>query len=49
MEDTEKIQTERLIEENRRLKIAVEELSALNDIATAITTNKSLEDVIELN
>ncbi len=36
------------IEENRRLKIAIEELSALNDVATAITSNQSVEDVIDL-
>lgn len=48
MEDTEKIQTDRLLEENRRLKIAIEELSALNDIATAITSNQSVEDVVDL-
>ena len=35
-------------EENRRLKIAIEELSALNDVATAITSNQSVEDVIDL-
>ncbi len=48
MEDTENIQLERVLEENRRLKIAIDELAALNDIATAITSNQSLEDVIDL-
>jgi sigma-B regulation protein RsbU (phosphoserine phosphatase) len=48
MEDIEINQLDRLIEENRRLKIAIDELSALNDIATAITSNQSLEDVIDL-
>ncbi len=38
----------KLTEENRRLKIAIEELSALNDVATAITSNQSVEDVIDL-
>ncbi len=38
----------KLSEENRRLKIAIDELAALNDIATAITSNQSVEDVIEL-
>ena len=48
MEDIEKIQLDRLLEENRRLKIAIDELSALNDIATAITSNQSVESVIDL-
>ncbi len=38
----------KLTEENKRLKIAIDELAALNDIATAITSNQSVEDVIEL-
>ncbi len=38
----------KLQEENFRLKTAVEELSILNDIATAITSTQSLEKVIEL-
>jgi serine phosphatase RsbU (regulator of sigma subunit) len=38
----------KLQEENFRLKNAVEELSILNDIATAITSTQSLEKVIEL-
>jgi sigma-B regulation protein RsbU (phosphoserine phosphatase) len=48
MEDIETNQLHRLIEENRRLKIAIDELSALNDIATAITSNQSVESVIDL-
>ena len=38
----------KLQDENFRLKNAVEELSILNDIATAITSTQSLEKVIEL-
>jgi len=38
----------KLLEENQRLKTAVEELSILNDIATAITSTQSLEKVIAL-
>jgi sigma-B regulation protein RsbU (phosphoserine phosphatase) len=38
----------RLDEENRRLKIAVEELTILNDIATAIASTLSLDGVMEL-
>lgn len=38
----------KLEKENLRLKTAVEELSILNDIATAITSTQSLEKVIEL-
>ena len=48
MEDIETNQLNKLIEENRRLRIAIDELSALNDIATAITSNQSLEIVIDL-
>ena len=48
MEDIATNQLDRLIEENRRLKIAIDELSALNDIATAITSNQSVESVIDL-
>ncbi len=44
--DTSRVKT--LEEENRRLKIAIEELSALNDVATAISSNQSVEDVIDL-
>lgn len=38
----------RLQEENERLKIAVEELKILNDIATAISSTMSLEDIMGL-
>ncbi|MDD3641938.1 MAG: SpoIIE family protein phosphatase [Candidatus Krumholzibacteria bacterium] len=38
----------RLEEENRRLKSAVEELSIINDISTAINSTLSLEKIIEL-
>ena len=37
-----------LVAENQKLKIAVEELSILNDIATAITSTQSLEKIIAL-
>ncbi len=37
-----------LEEENNRLRIAVEELSILNDIATAITTTQSVEQIVDL-
>jgi phosphoserine phosphatase RsbU/P len=46
MTDTSKVKV--LEEENRRLKIAIDELSALNDVATAISSNQSVEDVIDL-
>ena len=39
MIENESSQTSLLNEEIRRLKIAIEELSALNDVATAITSN----------
>ncbi len=48
MNTEETIISNRLEEENRRLKAAVEELSILNDIATAITSTQSLEQIIEL-
>lgn len=38
----------RLEEENRRLRSAVEELSIINDISTAINSTLSLEKIIEL-
>jgi len=38
----------RLEEENRRLKTAVEELSILNDVAIAITSTQTIENIIEL-
>lgn len=37
-----------LIAENLKLKLAVEELSILNDVATAITSTQSLEKIIAL-
>ena len=37
-----------LREENQKLKIAVEELAILNDIATAITSTQSLEKIVDL-
>jgi sigma-B regulation protein RsbU (phosphoserine phosphatase) len=37
-----------LTEENKRLRVAVEELSVLNDIATAITSTQSLEQIVDL-
>ena len=41
-------QLNRLTEENTRLRLAVEELSILIDIATAITSTQSLEQIVEL-
>jgi sigma-B regulation protein RsbU (phosphoserine phosphatase) len=48
--DTEVIlkNEEKIIEENRRLRVAVEELSALNEIATAVTSTQPLEQIVEL-
>jgi sigma-B regulation protein RsbU (phosphoserine phosphatase) len=37
-----------LVDENRRLRAAVEELSALNEIATAITSTQTLEQIVDL-
>ncbi len=37
-----------LAEENRRLRLAIEELSVLNDIATAIASTQSLNEVVNL-
>ncbi len=37
-----------LAEENKRLRIAIEELSVLNDIATAISSTQSLTEVVNL-
>jgi hypothetical protein len=39
---------ERLSKENLRLKSAVEELSILNDIATAIASTQSLDQITKL-
>lgn len=41
-------QADLLTEENKRLRVAVEELSVLNDIATAITSTQSLEQIVDL-
>lgn len=41
-------QVERLIQENQRLKKAVEELSVLNEIATAINSTWSLDKIVNL-
>jgi sigma-B regulation protein RsbU (phosphoserine phosphatase) len=41
-------QLDRLEKENERLRLAIEELSILNDIATAITSTQSLEQIVEL-
>jgi len=41
-------QTEQLISENRRLKRAVDELSILNEIATAINSAMTLDKIVEL-
>lgn len=40
--------TQRLEKENIRLRVAIEELTVLNDIATAISSTNSLEKIIEL-
>ena len=48
METVDSSRVKILENENRRLRIAIEELSALNDIATAITSTQSLENVIDL-
>lgn len=37
-----------LAEENKRLRVAIEELSVLNDIATAIASTQSLTEVVNL-
>lgn len=37
-----------LLEENQRLRAAVEELSALNEIAAAITSTQTLEHIVDL-
>ena len=41
-------QTNQLISENRRLKRAVDELSILNEIATAINSTMTLDKIVEL-
>lgn len=48
MNSEDPVATVRLEEENRRLRAAVDELSILNDIAIAITSTQSIENIIEL-
>ena len=48
MNTEEPVIQNQLFEENRRLKAAVEELSALNEIATAITSTQTLEQIVDL-
>ena len=44
----DQVKADHLIEENNRLRAAVEELSILNDIATAISSTQSLEKIVDL-
>lgn len=48
--ETEQIndQITRLQDENQKLRLAVEELSVLNEIATAITSTQSIEKIVDL-
>ncbi|HKJ82180.1 MAG TPA: GAF domain-containing SpoIIE family protein phosphatase [Ignavibacteriaceae bacterium] len=48
--DTDQItsQITRLQDENHKLRIAVEELSVLNEIATAITSTQTIEKIVDL-
>ncbi len=46
--DSGENQISTLKEENSRLKKAVEELSILNDIAIAVTSTNSMEDIINM-
>jgi sigma-B regulation protein RsbU (phosphoserine phosphatase) len=48
MNTGEPVLQNQLIEENQRLRTAVEELSALNEIATAITSTQTLEQIVDL-
>ncbi|OGU71246.1 MAG: hypothetical protein A2V93_12775 [Ignavibacteria bacterium RBG_16_34_14] len=48
MSTEETVLQNQLFEENLRLKAAVEELSALNEIATAITSTQTLEQIVDL-
>lgn len=41
-------QISRLQDENQKLRIAVEELSVLNEIATAITSTQTIEKIVDL-
>ena len=42
------VQISRLQEENKKLRLAVGELSILNEIATAITSTQSIEKIVDL-
>jgi phosphoserine phosphatase RsbU/P len=48
--ETEQIsaQISRLQDENQKLRLAVEELSVLNEIATAITSTQSIDKIVDL-
>jgi phosphoserine phosphatase RsbU/P len=48
--ETEQISTQisRLQDENQKLRLAVEELSVLNEIATAITSTQSIDKIVDL-
>jgi sigma-B regulation protein RsbU (phosphoserine phosphatase) len=48
MNTGEPVLQNQLIQENQRLRTAVEELSALNEIATAITSTQTLEQIVDL-
>ncbi len=48
MNTEEPVIQNQLLEENQRLRAAVEELSALNEIATAITSTQTLEQIVDL-
>ncbi|RPI75471.1 MAG: GAF domain-containing protein, partial [Ignavibacteriales bacterium] len=48
MSAEEPVLQNQLLEENKRLRAAVEELSALNEIATAITSTQTLEQIVDL-
>jgi len=48
MSTEESVPQTQLLEENQRLRAAVEELSALNEIATAITSTQTLEQIVDL-
>ncbi len=48
MNKEEPVLQNQLLEENQRLRAAVEELSALNEIATAITSTQTLEQIVDL-
>ena len=44
----EKKQIERLLAENARLKLAIEELSILNEVSTAVSSTSSLDATVDL-